>query len=694
MMTSEIKEKIQTYIQSHPEMQIYSQDAIISIMADEGILNKNDLENIKVGGSIFGNNNNDLKDFFWRKINADDTPISRRDSLLKLVGLTMDTDGKIDTSNLTEEKIIEKFGKENCTVNKNEHNPKIFININTGEGQLSIEIPNGENHATISVQLENNALIVDSMTNKILAYAEFNGIMTTNYDIHGEISSTFNLKDKTTTEYVNGYSYRKFSAKTDKNLLVEDLIKDINAKNWIGLPTTRDSIRENVLKRITPKNVGEVLAEYKEQTGNDLIKDIKNEWGLKPKLKEELIGHIQSCSPIALAQSLITDIYGLGSGNLEKDIKKINKDNVKEVIKAYTLMAAQKDSDFLKLPTEEDLYLVSEEIKDTMLSGIGSGIIADIMNEWGLSESKCKELAAHIINTAKEAMEEDKNLYSADIKADLTNNYDDYNKLDIDLIRFANRSSVPKDSMSSEIQEINFLREIPFDTPDGQINTIYRQGHTGDCWLISGLSAIISKPSGKEHLNKLIKIDPKTGDVIVTFKGINKQVCVKADTIKNSNQLASGDGDIRAIEIAVDWVLKQLAYQEDADFGEKGKIVDINGNSSSTLFFLLFGDSYIEEQIDKIKQINFNKPNSFATVGFDLEESIKKLQFQNVQSIMQEQSLKTDHSYTILREDDKYIYLYDPNRVFNPSDIDEKDIIKRTKEEFYSLKPYIMGVNI
>jgi len=74
------------------------------------------------------------------------------------------------------------------------------------------------------------------------------------------------------------------------------------------------------------------------------------------------------------------------------------------------------------------------------------------------------------------------------------------------------------------------------------------------------------------------------GNVTVELKGVEKKYVISAEEIEKSNHLASGDPDIRAIELAVDKYLKELAYEMtdngDIDFSS----ADLNGEYSDFAF--------------------------------------------------------------------------------------------------------------
>ena len=93
---------------------------------------------------------------------------------------------------------------------------------------------------------------------------------------------------------------------------------------------------------------------------------------------------------------------------------------------------------------------------------------------------------------------------------------------------------------------------------DGKIVDEYNcdQATTGDCWFEAGIRSLQYSEAGKERLQSCLKVDKETGTVAVTLRGLTDEnglppvYNISFGEIAASNELASGDPDVRALEIA------------------------------------------------------------------------------------------------------------------------------------------------
>lgn len=116
--------------------------------------------------------------------------------------------------------------------------------------------------------------------------------------------------------------------------------------------------------------------------------------------------------------------------------------------------------------------------------------------------------------------------------------------------------------------------------PNGKIDKFYKQGQTGDCWLLAGIQSLAMTPQGKKMLDNAVKVD-KNGNTTVTLKGVGKKYTVTARDLKCSNELSTGDTDVRALEIAMD------RYFRETVTADRGSQADIDGNSVGKALALL-----------------------------------------------------------------------------------------------------------
>lgn len=138
------------------------------------------------------------------------------------------------------------------------------------------------------------------------------------------------------------------------------------------------------------------------------------------------------------------------------------------------------------------------------------------------------------------------------------------------------------------INRSDTLKTAVPERPNGKIDRSYKQGQTGDCWLLAGIQSLAMTPQGKKLLDNAVKVD-KNGNATVTLKGVGKKYTVTARDLKCSNELSTGDTDVRALEIAMD------RYFRESVTAEEGSQADIDGNSVGKGLALLGDPSKTKE---------------------------------------------------------------------------------------------------
>jgi hypothetical protein len=330
------------------------------------------------------------------------------------------------------------------------------------------------------------------------------------------------------------------------------------------------------------------------------------------------------------------------SNRLGKSVKSINSDNVVTVMEEY-------------------------ENQNN-----GKSLLSDIIEERGLATDSRKTYLKHVIN-AYLAFAKKQGIFIDDLEQKFNNEI----TYQMDKFGFANADYLNTfiTQLQCRIMALNSDTEII--DPNGEIDEAFSQGRTGDCWLLASIKAISNSPKGLKILNDSIKVN-NNGSVTVTLKGVNKTYTITKEELENNIQLSSGDGDIRALELAVNKYI-----EEERGVNER---LDINGNWVCVAFSILVGGKKIDDGLNNYFQVvfkgakgvkpiddnlinTFNDPNKITAVS--AHGNIPDVQ---IKSEDRKQVLTTDHAYAVLRADSEYVY------IVNPWKSDSE--IKITREQF------------
>ena len=98
---------------------------------------------------------------------------------------------------------------------------------------------------------------------------------------------------------------------------------------------------------------------------------------------------------------------------------------------------------------------------------------------------------------------------------------------------------------------------------NGKIDEPVIQGSVGDCWLLSGINSLNSTEIGKQIIRNAI-IPNEDGTITVNFAGLDKQITLTADEIKENDtdlnfhdNYANGDNDALVLEMAMQKLIEE-----------------------------------------------------------------------------------------------------------------------------------------
>ena len=201
-------------------------------------------------------------------------------------------------------------------------------------------------------------------------------------------------------------------------------------------------------------------------------------------------------------------------------------------------------------------------------------------------------------------------------------------------------------------------------TFNGKIDNDFKQGQTGDCWLLAAIAAMAETPEGREKLNNMLSID-ENNNITVNLNGI--KIMVSKEELEANDKLASGDLDVRAFEYAFreyldDDLTKRLHKESPIDGGSTGKALNIllGGGVVST--------DVNDDLINKIKE-----QKNYIVVATNEKKIVHERAFDEDNNIVK---LFNSHAYAAIGADDRYIYLKNPH--------DTSKTLKITHDDFKS----------
>lgn len=207
--------------------------------------------------------------------------------------------------------------------------------------------------------------------------------------------------------------------------------------------------------------------------------------------------------------------------------------------------------------------------------------------------------------------------------------------------------------------------------PNGKLDGTFKQGNTGDCWLLSGLQALSMSKEGKALLEKSVKVDAQ-GNATVTLGNVGKTYKITARDLKGSNELSTGDTDFRALEIAVD-----RYFREEMPDGE----ADIDGNTASKAFEVLVGSKNIKSaynprsiatMLDDVQTKGMNGRAAVTGIGGFVDPRDIVATNEKGERV----KMYNGHAYTFKNADDNYVYLINPHN--------SASTIKVSREQYVS----------
>lgn len=411
----------------------------------------------------------------------------------------------------------------------------------------------------------------------------------------------------------------------------------------------------NYLKEIDSRNVIEVMKEYEKQSkgSETLIDAVADEYGLTKK----------DCKKLGVKLAKYARNNKI---NIDDYVKEFNSADDINSIKTVTkkiydrIISSGKNNKEVSLAKYTKWFANDNQIltvKFEMLTGVS--LENAILQDPTISRAKKLDLIRNSFsNIAKEAS-------GKDISDIIKNANDDLQALSSDN-DFKKYSAL----YETTIQKINYRiyseNQLSVDT-NAKIDKDFKQGYVGDCWLLAAIKGISLKPKGLKILNESLKLN-SDGSISVHLKGVDRTYRISKKELLGAIEFSAGDGDIRAIEIAVNRYLREEYKNND------GESASSDGNFEMRAYEILTGKGGhffpLDSEVDEFFNPEWygKEPISDELIDtFNDEDQVTCVSSHGEKKIIEVNTLSngkgiltTGHAYTVTHADDKNVYIVNP----------------------------------
>ena len=394
---------------------------------------------------------------YLKKNNSPQIPMKIKHHHPLIKDLEVDENGKIIT-----EQLGKSYGEFYQYIKTDKKQNKIYIYNITKDGCLDSIAEQDINGRIISSTFYNEQNKPDMSIKSVE-----NGEERTFFDNNGNIKQHVYLDNDGNIIGEEIYSGGQIAFRDKnsqvQNYLVQDIIKDLDYKNFLGIPEYNPKLTTDILNRVDEKTAKILISGYIDETDEYLCDVIRNNVAIPHNVKNQLISHIEKMyvngsqpeeSGAFVAALLFDDINGLCSGRLKEHLKLITPENIKYILLEYKEIQQQEQLD---KQAEKFSKEIGKPLKEPMQLKPFEGLLTAIQGEFGLSPKTREKLISDIIDTAINFEYEST---AKQTKSDIEEHKNDYGKIEIDIMRSANRiyrkeESVGEDGVKYENKAIN-----------------------------------------------------------------------------------------------------------------------------------------------------------------------------------------------------------------------------------------------
>ena len=191
---------------------------------------------------------------------------------------------------------------------------------------------------------------------------------------------------------------------------------------------------------------------------------------------------------------------------------------------------------------------------------------------------------------------------------------------------------------------------------NGKLDTSFKQGQAGTCYIASVVRSLVSTEKGREVLSKTIKYDDSTDTATITFKGANKEYSfTKEEIAKAMGRLGTGDPDFTAFLLGYEQYRTEELHQP-IDSGSAVEVVQVltGKECDSNIMFGMSAYDLSDDILNKLQK-QMETKQMMVTAGTPPRDLYTEFSEKD-----NEMGLANSHAYCIKQITGDSVYLIEP----------------------------------